>query len=316
MPLIARRTRAFFAPVNRVTGSPTIFDPTTGKNWSDAAPMAPWVDLGWISGFTRTSASKIAEVDSGTPATIRLQTRQTLGALVSFQFATWSKLSMALASSSEHMNVLSPGSSLSPIGSGAKGAAALLLKQGSSATTLYMGSSTSSPIQVGDLVVVDDDYVAQTGFVGAGASASYVQDASSVGGDPDYIRRVSFNVGRVIAIGSDGGLQLATPLLAGAPTATMKVQPILGFVDREGGSFFQEWSALFVSEGVQSDRLFFHYPRLQSCENAGEMNVAIAPLLNMVQPASKFRALPIIDGNDSAQVLCYRSYFPANCSSI
>ncbi len=316
MPLIARRTRAFFAPVNRATNTPTIFDPAVNAGWSDAAPPAPWVDLGWITGFTRSSLSKIVDVEAGTPATTRLQTRQALGALVSFRFAVWSKLSMALASSSEHMNLLAAGSAAGPIGSGAKAASALALQSGSSATTLYVAASPVPPITPGSLVVVDNDYLTQTGFVGAGVSAAYVQSSSLVGGDPDYVRRVSFNVGRVIAIGSDGGLQLASPLLAGVPAATMKVQSMVGFVDREGGSFFQEWSALFVLEGVQGDRLFLHYPRLQSAENAGEEAVALAPSLNLVQPAAKFRALPVIDGNDGAQVLCYRSYFPASSTYV
>ncbi len=223
---------------------------------------------------------------------------------------------MALASSSEHMNLLAPGSAAALIGSGAKAAAAIALQQGSSAQTLYVAGSPAAPIKVGAIVVVDEDYGNQTGFVGAGVSAAYVQNAGLVGGDPDYVRRVSFNVGRVIAIGADGGLQLATPLPAGAPTTTMKVQLLLGFVDREGGSFFQEWSGLFVQEGVQGDRLFLHYPRLQAAENAGEVSVALAPSLNMVQPSAKFRALPVIDGNDGAQVLCYRSYFPASCTYI
>ena len=43
-----------------------------------------------------------------------------------------------------------------------------------------------------------------------------------------------------------------------------------GFVDREGGSFYHEWSALFVMQGSQGDRIFFHYPRLQSLVGAEE----------------------------------------------
>jgi hypothetical protein len=41
-------------------------------------------------------------------------------------------------------------------------------------------------------------------------------------------------------------------------------------VDREGGSFYQEWSALFVMEGSQGERIFFHYPRLQTVASAQE----------------------------------------------
>ena len=41
---------------------------------------------------------------------------------------------------------------------------------------------------------------------------------------------------------------LAQPLLAGAPATGASAQVVAAFVDREGGSFFQEWSALFVVE--------------------------------------------------------------------
>ncbi len=65
------------------------------------------------------------------------------------------------------------------------------------------------------------------------------------------------------------GLTLAEPLPGGAPAAGAKVQAVTGFVDREGGSFYQEWSALFVMEGSQGERIFFHYPRLQTMTRRG-----------------------------------------------
>ncbi len=46
-------------------------------------------------------------------------------------------------------------------------------------------------------------------------------------------------------------------------------------MDREGGSFYQEWSALFVMEGSQGERIFFHYPRLQTMTGAEE---SVTPL--------------------------------------
>ena len=63
---------------------------------------------------------------------------------------------------------------------------------------------------------------------------------------------------------------------AGRRTATgAKLQAITGFVDREGGSFYQEWSALFVMQGSQGDRIFFHYPRLQSMAGAEESAIPL-----------------------------------------
>ena len=310
MPLIVRRTRAYFAPVNRMTGMPTIFDPAFSGNWNDDAPPSPWIDLGWISGFSRDADSKVVEVATGMPATARLQARQSLGATVAFRFACWSKLTMALSSGSEHMNVLAPSGTQPSIGSGAKAQPAVARAAKSDASTVDLAVQATPSLQPGCIVVVDQDYAGQTGFVCSPVSAAYVLSATAVGNDPDYLRRVSFNVGRVIAIGSDGGVKLAAPLLAGVPLAAMKLQQVLGFVDREGGSFFQEWSGLFVMEGVQGDRLFLHYPRLQASQPSQEAMAATAPLLQMVAPAAKFRALPVTDGNDGQQVLCYRTYVP------
>jgi hypothetical protein len=59
-------------------------------------------------------------------------------------------------------------------------------------------------------------------------------------------------------------------LPGGAPATGAKVQAVTGFVDREGGSFYQEWSALFVMQGSQGERIFFHYPRLQAMSGAEE----------------------------------------------
>ena len=107
-------------------------------------------------------------------------------------------------------------------------------------------------------------------------------------------------MGRIIAVTSTG-LQFAQPLIAGTPTAGMSVQPILGFVDREGSTFFQEWSGLFVFPGGQGDRILLHYPRLQVSSGAGEtVKLLSAPLekvdtLGRVSQVAQFRGLPVTD---------------------
>src|SRR3989440_6447089 len=45
---ITRRIRAYFAPVDRATGTPAIFDPGKHGAFPLDAPPAPWLDLGWI----------------------------------------------------------------------------------------------------------------------------------------------------------------------------------------------------------------------------------------------------------------------------
>jgi hypothetical protein len=307
LPLVTRRVRAYFAPVNRVLKQATIFDPAVSGAFNLSAPPAPWVDLGWIEGFARQSGSKVAALTSGAPAFPLYQVRESTEASVSFAFKTWSKLSMALAAGAQHMNVLAAPSTGSAIGSGAKAIPSTALGVGSSATSLVMSGATT--LQAGAIVSVDVDYLGQTGFVGTGVSAAYVNNATAVGSDVDYIRRVSFNVARVASVTANT-LQLAQPLLAGAPTTGMNVQQVLGFVDREGGSFFQEWSAVFVLQGEQGDRLLFHYPRLQPTGYPSEGGHAISAPVESIGLQASFRALPVTDGNDSEQVLCYRTYLP------
>ncbi|ACO33188.1 MULTISPECIES: hypothetical protein [Acidobacterium] len=267
-----RRVRAYFAPVNRTLGQPAVFDPSLSAGFPLDAPPSPWTDLGWVEAFSRRSTSKYGVLAAGSPANTQYQVRESLDATVSLRFSSWSKLTMALAAGSQHMNVIAaatpaPGSGN---GSGSKGVAAVsLAASGSTATFLAMASTDAAKFTAGSLVAVDVDYSGQTGYVGSGVSAAYVASAAAVNSDPDYTRRVTFNVARVQSV-STTGVTLAQPLMAGVPTAVMKVQPILGFVDREGGSFFQEWSALFVIAGDQGERIFYYYPRLQALGGAEE----------------------------------------------
>ena len=55
---VARRVRAYFAPVSRVSQTPVIFDASEQGGFNLDAPPAPWVDLGWIKEFTRKATSK------------------------------------------------------------------------------------------------------------------------------------------------------------------------------------------------------------------------------------------------------------------
>ncbi len=309
-PPVTRRVRAYFAPVNRAAGQPTVFDPSLSGSFNLDSPPAPWIDLGWITNFVRKSASTINPLNVGSPAAPQVQMRALLGATVSFRFLTWRKLSMALSAGSEHMNLLAPAAGAAANGSGASAAPAVALAAGSTATTLNLAASSLSEFSAGQMVVVDADYAGQTGYVGAGVSAAYVRSVASVNNSVDYIRRVSFNVALVSAVTSTG-LTLAQPLLAGVPASNMKVQAIAGFVDREGGSFFQEWSALFVMPGEQGERILYHYPRLQPTGGAQEDTEPLAAPLEWVTLNASFRAMPVVDANDSEQVLCFRSFLPS-----
>lgn len=320
-PPIMRRIRAYFAPVNRSAGSPAIFDPAQSGNFNLDAPPAPWLDLGWLDSFERKSGTKVAALRSGAPGIPLSQVRTEVDSLVRMNFLSWGKLQMAITAGSEQMNLLTPATGAPANGSGGTAGTAVPLLSGSTATFLNVAANQLSNFAAGQMVVVDVDYSGQTGYVGSGVSGAYVTSASSVHSDVNYIRRVSFNVGRITAVTSSG-LQLAQPLIAGAPATGMSVQPILGFVDREGSNFFQEWSGLFVISGQQGDRILLHYPRLQIASSAAEIIEAFAaPLQNVdtlrrVAQVAEFRALPVTDLNDGAQIVCFRSYIPAASTNL
>ena len=313
---VTRRVRAYFAPVDRAAGSPTVFDAARDGAFPLELPPAPWVDLGWCMAFARKSGAKVDAVQTGAPAMAQAQVRTEVEATVSLQFESWGKLQVALASGSQQMNLLQTMAGAPANGSGgtAAPAASLTLDGTTTATQLNVGSSAGL-FEVGSCVAVDVDYTGQVGYVGSGISAAYVKSSGSVGGDANYIRRLTLNVGKVVGI-TGSLLQLASPLPAGSPLAGMKVCALVGFVDREGGSFFQEWSALFVMQGEQGDRVIFHYPRLQAAQGSAEVMQTLSAPLQQVRLAGAFRALPVKDMNDGEMVLCFRSYLPGATQAV
>jgi hypothetical protein len=308
---VARRVRGYFAPVNRTAQTPVLFDPSEQGGFNLDAPPSPWISLGRVQEFTRKPGSKTAAVLTGIPASTLGQVRETLEAQVSFEFLSWTKLTMALATGSQHMNLLAPASGAAPGADGAQATTAVTTLSGSTARFVALASTDAATFSAGSIIALDADYTGQTGFVGTPVSGAYVRQALT---DVNYIRRVTFNVAFVSQVTS-AGLTLAGPLPGGAPAAGSKLQAVSGFVDREGGCFYQEWSALFVMEGSQGERIFFHYPRLQTMASAQE---AALPLdskntsgLARVLLKGQFLALPVTDPLDGERIVCYRSFLPA-----
>jgi hypothetical protein len=145
--------------------------------------------------------------------------------------------------------------------------------------------------------------------------------------DINYIRRVTFNIGRIAEL-SATSLLLAQPLLGGAPAAAWGVQKVLAFLDREGGAFFQEWSALFIAQEDSGGRICFHYPRLSPASTTKptstaapsaverEQSIEVAKPICALALHAAFTALPHVDENDGQTALCYRSYFPAGMAAV
>jgi hypothetical protein len=293
--------RAYFAPVNRTTETPTIFDPAASGAFPLDSPPAPWLDLGWIESFERYYDTPTDVVRSGANALPAAQFRGPTEARVEFDFREWGKLQMALAGGAENMNVLATGSSAAPAPSGGTPVPGVAVLPGSTASVIVVGAGAVNGFAAGNLVAVDLDYEQQIGYVGSGISAAYVNNPVSVNNDANYVRRVTFNVGRVVEVTATS-LILAQPLLAGVPATGASAQVVAAFVDREGGSFFQEWSALFVAEPESGGRVCFYYPRLSPNPGAGSGAVVTfksgaSVKLATTTPSTKATAVPGAQGN-------------------
>jgi hypothetical protein len=254
------------------------------------------------------------------------------------------------------MNVLATSSGAAPAPSGGTPIAGAAVLAGSTASELVIGEGVATAFAVGNLVAVDVDYQEQIGYVGSGISAAYVSNPAAVNRDVNYVRRVTFNVARVVEVTATSVI-LAQALLAGTPATGASAQVVAAFVDREGGSFFQEWSALFVAEPESGGRVCFYYPRLSPNPGAGSGGVSLKSGAGWKPPKSggaassaasaqgssgksssqkflreefaeiakpltslglhgSFVALPFTDTNDGQTVLCYRSYFPAAMAAV
>ncbi|HEY3927206.1 MAG TPA: hypothetical protein VGL89_02420 [Candidatus Koribacter sp.] len=309
MQPVGRGVRAYFAAVDRVGVQPAIFDPAQECEFDLDAPPSPWIDLGWVDNFARTSATTVNAVRTGENGGTASQYRAALDAKVSCEFQNWGKLQMALAGGSVHYNVLA-GDGTSPGPSGGRAKLAVSVLSGSTATQLNLAAGDLANFSAGDLVAVDVNYQNETGYIGTGIAAVYVPANDGIVRDMDYTRRVTFNVGRVQQVTSTA-LVLAEALPGGVPAVNAAVQKVAGFVDREGGRFFQEWSAVFVMPEDSGGRIIFYYPRLQVVEGAAEGEKTIsAPIVGRTLKAS-FRAMPLVDLLDGEQAVCWRSYFPA-----
>lgn len=288
---VARKALAFFAPVERETNTPTAFDPSA--NFDVAKPPGPWMAAGEVRGFKRAAGTKFGALTNGAKGAARGQFRSGLEARVAFDFCTWGKLQMAIAGGSQHMKVLAG----DPVA----------VLSGSTSSEIVLGVGAVDTFNVGDMVAVDVDYAQQTGYVGEPAAA-YVKDPAEVMRDRNYLRRVTFNVARVKEKTATL-LLLDAALVGGAPKQGASAQKVSALVDREGGSFFQEWSGLFVVDGEDGGRVCFYYPRLQACAPAAEGVSKLADF-DLYSLHAECLALPVKDSVDGETVVAFRYWKP------
>lgn len=309
MTPLSQGVRAYVAAVDRNSGFFVPFDPAAEGQFDLDNPPPAFLDLGWVQNFTRKSTTKYEGLRNGPHGTVSMQYRSQPEALVEFDLESWGKMQMALAGGTQEMNVLATPRTSQPQGSGGAAIPASYVLDGSSDYRVVLEADDVSNFDVGDIVACDFDYTGSTGYIGSGASAAYLATALDPAIHKDYTRRVTFNLSRVERI-TNNQLFLSQRLIASAESG-MGVQQVVAFVDREGGSFFQEWSGLFVIPSATGGRICIYYPRLQPSQSNGEQaREWETPFFNTMSHVS-LRALPTTDVNDGETVLCYRSYFPA-----
>ncbi len=299
------KVHAYFAPVNRVTETGTLFDPSVSFNLQ--APLSPWVPLGLVRNFKRVNKSALGMVRAGAAGVAQTQFLKSVDARVSLDFCEWGKLQMALAAGSQHMNVLAS-TGTQPRASGGAAVPGQPVLANSTASLILVDPSVLGNYQVGELVVVDVDYAAGSTDLGTGITGGVASAGSPL--DVDGVRRASYNVGCISAITATG-LQLSSPLLGGTPASGARVQKVVAFVDRDGDSFLQEWSALFALEVASGGQVLFYYPRLQAASPAAETVVDVASGVSTTLLHAEFEAMASTDANDGQSVVCYRCYVPA-----
>jgi len=310
----SRAVRAYAAPVNRASGIIQAFDPANPAGFNLDAPPGPWIDLGWVENFRRSSTTKYDTLRAGPAGNIATQYRAQPEARVEFDLLSWGKIQLALSGGVQQMNVLAEEPGRLPAPSGAMALPASSVQAGSSPAEIVLTADQLLCYNVGDVIAVDVDYNGETGYLGSGAPGTCLQ-APLVGGNYlDLVRRVTFNVSRVCGK-TASSLLLAEPLLA-LPTTAMSVQKIVAFLDREGSSFFQEWSGLFIVAPDSGGQCCFYYPRLQPAAGASETRQELTAPLFSHRLHVDLRALPSTDLNDNETVLCYRSYQPAPNAAV
>src|SRR5438874_7094166 len=152
MQPLAQRIRSYFAPVNRNSSTPSIFDAAKYGAFALDAPPAPWLDAGWISNFKRTSATKVQPLRAGAKDAPLAQARTMLDATLEFEMHDWGKLQMAISAGSQHINLLAEDSAASPAPSGGIPPLPIATLPGSTAQEIVVGLGVVDAFAPGDLI--------------------------------------------------------------------------------------------------------------------------------------------------------------------
>jgi hypothetical protein len=341
--IIGSGWRCYFAPYNIALGSgvantavgPTNLDLSEGPFDSNNPQNYGFVDLGWIKDFKLTPESKIGQVRSGYRGAIRAQYRGQVGESFEFKFREYGRLQYRIATGTNVLNLLG-GTTTTNGPVGASGAPSVLVTayasgtapfgvggQGVAPTLTVAGAPSSANIAVNSYIVCDQDYNPATYGIVGDAGTPVFQNAVT---DTDYIRMNSDYVSRVTAINGSvltldqpfvgGGSGNPAPIGPGsASNPQYKVQVIVGWAAREGGTFISEWSALFLMNTIDNAQIAVYYPHVSivqnrdvaatwAIENVGTTDLGGAEL------DAQYQALAFDDPLDGETVVGYKAFYP------
>lgn len=327
MLLIGAGWRGYFGPwdyqaaLTSTTGGPKILDLEVQGPFSTTSPPTGFTDTGWIKEFRVTPQSKIGQVRSGYRGAVRAQYRGEVGLQFEFKFRESGRLQMKLASGTTVLNMLAPANGAtahetSPLGTAGAPAVSMTSYSVVGASAILSVSSASGFV-AGNYIVCDTDYSISSGVIGSNGSWVFPNAVTDV----DYIRKTSDFVARILSINGNN-LTLDQPFVGGgAPAATngtplagSKVQKVLGWTAREGGTFIQEWSGIFLSDTIDGAQIAMYFPHISPMQFRTFPNWAIENVgntdLSGYEIDAAFNTLAFDDPIDGETVVGYYAYYP------
>lgn len=330
MLLLGSGWRAYYAPYNSALGSavadttigPKILDLNQGP-FLDSALPAGWFDCGWIKDFAVTPASKIGNIRSGFHGAVRSKVRGEIGETMAFKFREFSRMALKIASGCDVINLLAAtatGSSPVSGGTATDPIAVSMVSYNALTPSVTVGTGSGALFAVGDYIVCDKDYDGTSyGLIGENGTNAF----QGLITDTQYIRKTSDFVARIASISGDT-LTLSKKFIGGGsgdptgntyPQAGSKIQKIKGWASREGGTYIQEWSALFLLDSIDGWQCAQYYPHVAIDSFKGVMPWAIENVgttdLQGYELDCSMEGLAFDDPEDGQTIIGYRAFYPA-----
>jgi hypothetical protein len=329
--MIGAGWRAYFAPFDAASAATTI-DKSVGprildlsQGPFDRARVTPagFFDLGWTRDFAVTTDTRIGQLRAGYRGAVSLQFRGQIGETFEFKFREYGRLQYKIATGANIMNLI-PGTVPSTLGplSATGGASTGLTAYTAVDNSAGIGGQPTVTVasvagfSAGQFIVADIDYNPATyGMVGDAMTPVFPNAVTDI----DFIRKNSDYVARVVGI-SGTKLILDQQFAGGGgfgnvtPQAGSKVQRIVGFAARNGGTYISEWTGLFLMDTVDQCQFAVYYPHVsiltpRNIANAYAIENIGTTDLTGYELDAQYAALAFDDPEDGETVVGYRAMY-------